>query len=305
MEELLERLLEECRSYTRLGKLADYIPELSKADINDFGVYLVNSDGKEFYAGDFDKKFTIQSIIKPLLLLMALMDNTTEYVRQYIGVEATGKPFNAIDYSEQLILKEHINPMVNIGAIEMCSMIHGETYEERFDRLLAFTRKLAGNPEIDVDEAVYLSEKRTGNKNRALAYLLKSSGIIDDDVEEILDIYFRACSIRVTCKDLANIGFVLANHGRGKKTGEVLFSGRHARFVNAILTTCGMYDGSGDFAIKVGLPAKSGVGSGIMAVSPTRMGIGIYSPGLDKKGNSLAGIQMLEQLSETLYLSMF
>ena len=302
MEELLERLLEECRSYTRLGKLADYIPELSKADINDFGVYLVNSDGKEFYAGDFDKKFTIQSIIKPLLLLMALMDNTTEYVRQYIGVEATGKPFNAIDYSEQLILKEHINPMVNIGAIEMCSMIHGETYEERFDRLLAFTRKLAGNPEIDVDEAVYLSEKRTGNKNRALAYLLKSSGIIDDDVEEILDIYFRACSIRVTCKDLANIGFV---HGRGKKTGEVLFSGRHARFVNAILTTCGMYDGSGDFAIKVGLPAKSGVGGGIMAVSPTRMGIGIYSPGLDKKGNSLAGIQMLEQLSETLYLSMF
>ena len=262
MEELLERLLEECRSYTRLGKLADYIPELSKADINDFGVYLVNSDGKEFYAGDFDKKFTIQSIIKPLLLLMALMDNTTEYVRQYIGVEATGKPFNAIDYSEQLILKEHINPMVNIGAIEMCSMIHGETYEER-------------------------------------------SGIIDDDVEEILDIYFRACSIRVTCKDLANIGFVLANHGRGKKTGEVLFSGRHARFVNAILTTCGMYDGSGDFAIKVGLPAKSGVGGGIMAVSPTRMGIGIYSPGLDKKGNSLAGIQMLEQLSETLYLSMF
>ena len=297
MEELLERLLEECRSYTRLGKLADYIPELSKADINDFGVYLVNSDGKEFYAGDFDKKFTIQSIIKPLLLLMALMDN--------IGVEATGKPFNAIDYSEQLILKEHINPMVNIGAIEMCSMIHGETYEERFDRLLAFTRKLAGNPEIDVDEAVYLSEKRTGNKNRALAYLLKSSGIIDDDVEEILDIYFRACSIRVTCKDLANIGFVLANHGRGKKTGEVLFSGRHARFVNAILATCGMYDGSGDFAIKVGLPAKSGVGGGIMAVSPTRMGIGIYSPGLDKKGNSLAGIQMLEQLSETLYLSMF
>ena len=210
-----------------------------------------------------------------------------------------------VEVVEQLILKEHINPMVNIGAIEMCSMIHGETYEERFDRLLAFTRKLAGNPEIDVDEAVYLSEKRTGNKNRALAYLLKSSGIIDDDVEEILDIYFRACSIRVTCKYLANIGFVLANHGRGKKTGEVLFSGSHARFVNAILTTCGMYDGSGDFAIKVGLPAKSGVGGGIMAVSPTRMGIGIYSPGLDKKGNSLAGIQMLEQLSETLYLSMF
>lgn len=284
MEELLERLLEECRSYTRLGKLADYIPELSKADINDFGVYLVNSDGKEFYAGDFDKKFTIQSIIKPLLLLMALMDNTTEYVRQYIGVEATGKPFNAIDYSEQLILKEHINPMVNIGAIEMCSMIHGETYEERFDRLLAFTRKLAGNPEIDVDEAVYLSEKRTGNKNRALAYLLKSSGIIDDDVEEILDIYFRACSIRVTCKDLANIGFVLANHGRGKKTGEVLFSGRHARFVNAILTTCGMYDGSGDFAIKVGLPAKSGVGGGIMAVSPLEWELVSIHPALIKRG---------------------
>lgn len=305
MEELLECLLEECRPYTKIGKLADYIPELTKADINDLGIYVISSDGKKFRAGDFDKKFTIQSIVKPLLLLLALTDKGIETIRQYIGVEATGKPFNAIDYSEHSILREHINPMVNIGAIEMCSMIHGESCAERFDRLLDFTRTLAGNPEIDVDEAVFLSEKRTGNKNRALAYLLKSSGMIEGDVEELLDMYFRACSIRISCQDLANIGFVLANHGRQTVDGEKIFPARFARFVNAILTTCGMYDGSGDFAIKVGLPAKSGVGGGIMAIAPTRMGIGIYSPGLDAKGNSVAGIRLLEQLSGQLYLSMF
>ena len=195
--------------------------------------------------------------------------------------------------------------MVNMGAIAMCTLVKGADYQERFQRLLELTRLLAGNPDIQVDEAVYLSEKRTGNKNRALAFLLKSSGMIDDNVEQVLDCYFRACSIKASCKDLANIGFALTNRGKMLQTDERLFPSQYARYVNAILMTCGMYDGSGDFAVKVGVPAKSGVGGGIMAVVPTRMGIGIFSPGLDDKGNSLAGIKVLERLSQRMYLSIF
>ena len=305
MEELLEQLLEECRPYTAQGKLADYIPELAKGNVEDLGIYVVSSDGKTYHAGDYKKGFTIQSVVKPILLLLALMDNGEEYVRAHVGVEATGKPFDAINVTDQALLSEHLNPMVNMGAIAMCSMLRGVDYQERFARLLELTRVLAGNPEIGVDDAVYLSEKRTGNKNRALAFLLKSHGLLKDDVEEVLDCYFRACSIRVTCRDLANIGYVLANRGRLPRSNKRVFPSRYAQYVNAILMTCGMYDGSGDFAIQVGVPAKSGVGGGIMAVAPTRMGIGIFSPGLDGKGNSLAGIQVLRRLSQRMYLSIF
>ena len=187
----------------------------------------------------------------------------------------------------------------------MCTLINGATYDEKFDRLLDLTRRLAGNPDIELDENVYLSEKRTGNKNRALAYLLKNYGMIEDDVEDVLDCYFKACSIKVNCADLAKIGLTLANHGKSPVTGERIFPSNYANYVNAILMTCGMYDGSGEFAVRVGVPAKSGVGGGIMAVVPTRMGIGIFSPALDSKGNSVAGIKALELLSKRSYLSIF
>ena len=160
-------------------------------------------------------------------------------------------------------------------------------------------------PIFGVDEAVYRSEKSHGSKNRALAYLLKSYGLLEDDVEAVLDCYFRACSIRVDCRGLAHIGAVLSNRGRLPDSNERIFPASLARYVNAILMTCGMYNGSGEFAIRVGIPAKSGVAGGIMAVVPTRMGIGIYGPALDHKGNSLAGIQLLERLSRELYLSIF
>lgn len=305
MEELLEELLEECRPYTRQGKLADYIPELTKGELSDLGIYVQRSDGRSCQAGEYKKRFTIQSVVKPILLLLALMDNGEEYVRARVGVEATGKPFDAINVTDQTLLSDHLNPMVNMGAIAMCSLIKGASYEERFQRLLELTRTLAGDPEIQLDEAVYLSEKRTGHKNRALAFLLKSCGLIQDDVEELLDCYFKACSISVNSKDLAQVGFVLANRGKLPQTDERIFPSRYAHYVNAILMTCGMYDGSGDFAVRVGVPAKSGVGGGIMAVVPTRMGIGIFSPGLDAKGNSVAGIQVLERLSKRMYLSIF
>ena len=162
-----------------------------------------------------------------------------------------------------------------------------------------------GNPDLAVDEQVYRSEKATGSKNRALAYMLKAYGLIHDEVEEVLDCYFRACSIRATVTDLACIAYVFAQGGVSPQTGEPLFEKAYAQYVNAVLMTCGMYDGSGEFALTVGVPAKSGVGGGIMAVVPGRMGIGIYSPALDNKGNSIAGIKALEQLSRELELSIF
>ena len=305
MKEFLEQLVQECAPCAQQGKLADYIPELSKADPNAIGIHVIDGNGTHSHAGSNTTRFTIQSIVKPILLLLALMDNGIEVVRSKVGVEATGKPFDAINATEQRLDSDHLNPMVNMGAIAMCTLIHGDTYVEKFERLLELTRKLAGDPTIGLDGAVYFSEKSHGSKNRSLAYLLKSYGMLEDNVEDVLDCYFRACSISVTCENLANIGAVFANQGKIRATGEQVFPPHFARYVNAILTTCGMYDGSGEFAIRVGLPAKSGVGGGIMAVAPGKMGIGIYAPALDAKGNSVAGISMLEKLSNQLQLSIF
>ena len=189
MEELLERLLAECRPYAEQGQVAQYIPELAKGDPLSLGIYMIGCDGKHSWAGDCRKPFTIQSVVKPVLLLQALLDNGVEDVQSRVGVEATGKPFDAINAVDQPLSSGNLNPMVNMGAIVMCSLIHGDSYGERFERLLALTRRLAGNEEIGVDEDVYRSEKSHGSKNRALAYLLKSYGLLEGGVEEVLDCY--------------------------------------------------------------------------------------------------------------------
>lgn len=304
MNDLLQEILNECSQYTQEGKVANYIPELAKTNTNEFGV-CVMTENNVYFAGDYKNPFTIQSIIKPIILLMALSDTNIERVRGLVGVEATGKPFDAFNYSDQALKSEHINPMINTGAIALCTLIEGRSYTEKFARLMALTKKLTDNPFLEIDENVYLSEKKTGNKNRALAYMLKAYGLIDEDVESLVDFYFRACSIKVNCRDLANIALILSHHGKNVITGESILQPEYVRYVNAILTTSGMYDGSGEFALNVGIPAKSGVGGGIMAVVPKRMGIGIYSPGLDKKGNSFAGKKALELLSKKLDLSIF
>ncbi|MBQ8308960.1 MAG: glutaminase A [Clostridia bacterium] len=305
MEALLKNILEDSRRFIKEGAVANYIPELAKANADNFGVCVLSNDNQRYCLGDYNVPFTIQSIIKPIILLMALTDTDIARVRALVGVEATGKPFDAFNYSDQALTGEHINPMINTGAIALCTLIRGRSYEEKFSRLLEMTKIITDNPTLEIDEKVYLSEKNTGNKNRALAYMLKAYNMIDADVEEVVDFYFRVCSIKVNCVDLANIAFLLANHGENQKTGERIFSAQYAKYVNAVLMTCGMYDGSGEFALKVGIPAKSGVGGGIMAVAPNRMGIGVYSPALDKKGNSVAGIKALEGLSKTLDLSIF
>ncbi|SFQ30021.1 L-glutaminase [Lachnospiraceae bacterium XBB1006] len=305
MEQFLENLVEECRGYIGEGNVATYIPELAKMDPNQLGICVISTTGKVYRAGEYMNPFTIQSVVKTIILLQALIDNGVDFVKERIGVEATGKPFDAINMRAGSLESQHINPMVNMGAIAMCSLIKGKTEKEKFERLLNLTRKLACNDKIEVNQDVYLSEKRTGHKNRALAYLLKSYGLIEGDVDEVLDTYFKACSISVNCEDLACIGYCFCSHGKLPRKEERVFESEYATYVNAILTTCGMYDGSGEFAINVGIPAKSGVGGGIMGVVPTRMGIGIFSPELDEKGNSLAGIRVLEKLSKEMYLSIF
>lgn len=303
MNKLLEDVLKKCYPYRKEGRVANYIPELAKANTDEFGICVMTEDNVSF-AGDYQKQFTMQSVVKPIILLRTLMDRGEQKVRDLVGVESTGKPFDAFNYSDQALKREHINPMINTGSIALCTLIEGETYTEKFDRLLDLVRKMANNPSLEVDEAVYFSEKETGNKNRALAYMLKAYGMIKDNIEDVLDVYFKACSIKATAVDLAEIALALARRGVDKQ-GNQIVKPEYARYVNAVLMTCGMYDGSGEFALNVGVPAKSGVGGGIMAVVPNRMGIGIYSPALDNKGNSIAGIKALEQLSCALELSIF
>lgn len=305
MNNLLKSIIDNNLKYTEQGKVASYIPELSKANPSDLGIYVTTLDGKEFFAGEFDKKFSIQSISKVISLMLAILQNGTRTVFSKVGMEPTGDSFNSIVSLEVKNPQKPFNPMINAGAIATTALITGNSSEEKLEKLLEFTRKITGNPDITYNNEVYLSEKATGNRNRALAYFMKSSGLIEGDVEEILDLYFRQCAIEGTCKDIARIGAMLANDGILPWSGERVISREVSRIVKTIMVTCGMYDASGEFAVHIGIPAKSGVGGGIMASVPRRMGIGVFGPSLDVKGNSIAGIQVLQELSHELDLSIF
>lgn len=305
MENLLNNIIKSNKKYTNFGQVASYIPELKNANSEDLGICIIDKDKNIHYAGDYKKKFTIQSVSKTIILAMALMDNDWAYVFSKVGMEPSGDPFNSIMKLETDDTKKPCNPMINAGAIVTTSLIKGDTLKEKEERMLAFFRKIAKNDDIKINQAVYESEKLTGDRNRAMAYLLKNDGVINGDVEEILDLYFKQCSIEVDCVDLARIGLIFANYGIDIETGERVISENVSRMVKTFMVTCGMYDASGEFAIKVGIPAKSGVGGGIMASVPRKMGIGVYGPSLDKKGNSIAGIKVLEDLSKQLELSIF
>lgn len=304
MKKVLENIIEKNREWSKRGEVASYIPELAKANPNALGICVTTLDGEEYFAGDYDTKFTIQSISKVITLMLAILDNGTEYVFSKIGMEPTESAFNSIVNLENNKQKKPLNPMINAGAIATVSLISGETAEEKFNRILKFTRKITGNDTIDVNSNVYLCEKATGDRNRALAYFMKGNGIIQGDVEDILDVYFKACSMEVTCRDISRIGALLANAGV-LLNNERVISREACRIIKTIMVTCGMYDASGKFAVHIGIPAKSGVGGGIMAAVPRRMGIGVLGPSLDHKGNSIAGIKVLESLSQEFDLSIF
>ena len=305
MENLLNNIIKSNKKYTNFGQVASYIPELKNANAEDLGICIIDKDNNIYYAGDYKKKFTIQSVSKTIILAMALMDNDWAYVFSKVGMEPSGDPFNSIMKLETDDTKKPCNPMINAGAIVTTSLIKGTTLKEKEERMLAFFRKIAKNDNIKINQAVYESEKLTGDRNRAMAYLLKNDGVINGDVEEILDLYFKQCSIEIDCVDLARIGLIFANYGIDIETGERVISENVSRMVKTFMVTCGMYDASGEFAIKVGIPAKSGVGGVIMESVPRKRGIGVYGPSLYKKGNSIAGIKVLEDLSKQLELSIF
>lgn len=305
METLLKNIISSNKDLTSQGKVASYIPELTKANPSDLGVCIIDKDNNMYCSGDCDKKFTIQSISKTIVLAMALMDNDWNYVFSKVGMEPSGDPFNSIMKLETNDSKKPCNPMINAGAIVTTSLIKGDTPKEKEERMLNFFRKLAKNDSLEINYSVYESEKLTGDRNRAMAYLLKNDGFIEGDVEEVLDLYFKQCSIEVNAKDLARIGLLFANYGVDIETGERVISENISRMVKTFMITCGMYDASGEFAIKVGIPAKSGVGGGIMASVPHKMGIGVFGPSLDKKGNSIGGLKILEDLSKELKLNIF
>ncbi|MGG7058396.1 glutaminase A [Clostridium nigeriense] len=305
MFNLLNTLVEKNREYGKEGKLASYIPALLEANPNDLGIYLVDSRGKEYYSGEYDKKFTMQSISKIVTLILAIRDNGRYNVFKKVDVEPTGMGFNSIVNLEASDTGKPYNPMINAGAIVTTSLIDGKDVEERFEKILDFMKAVTNNDKITVNESVYLSEKETGNRNRALAYFMKSTGALEGDVEEILDLYFKQCSIELTARDLARFGAVLANDGVIPWTNEKIIPKEVCRIVKTIMVTCGMYDASGEFAVNVGIPAKSGVGGGIIATVPRKYGIGIYGPALDDRGNSIAGINLIKDLSQELDLSIF
>ncbi|MBN2797182.1 MAG: glutaminase A [Clostridia bacterium] len=305
MEKYIESIFGELKELTQEGKVADYIPALGNANPNNLGIGIYDNNGNYFSFGDDEVKFTIQSISKPLVLLLALIELGEEAVFDKVGMEPTGDPFNSIIRLETFDKRKPLNPLINAGAISVVSLINGKDNIERIEKILNFIRLLADNENINVDTSVFLSEKVTGDRNRSMIYFLKSIGNINGNVDEILDLYFMQCAIKANCRDLARIGLVLANRGYDPVRQEQIIPKRPVQIINAMMTTCGMYDESGEFAVKVGIPAKSGVGGGILCAVPRQYGIGVYGPSLDKKGNSIAGFKLLEALSNAFDLSIF
>lgn len=301
IQEALEKAVSEGKSVTKSGKIATYIPELSKANTEHIGACIKTVSGETYSAGDWQQPFTMQSISKTISLTLALQTAGYDKVFSKVGLEPTGDSFNSIVKLETRN-PNPLNPMINAGAIATASCIPGD---DPFKLFLDLARKLCLNENISLNTEVFLSEKRAGMRNRSMAYWMKSENIIEGDPEETLDLYFKMCSVNVNAGDFASWGVILANDGVNPYTGTRLIESWIARLVKTFMMTCGMYDGSGEFAIKIGIPSKSGVGGGILSSVEARMGIGVFNPSLDPKGNSVGGMRILESLSKSLGLHYF
>lgn len=301
IQEALENAIREARRFTKTGKVATYIPELSKADPEHIGACVMTVDGDMYSAGDWRQTFTMQSVSKTIALTLALQTVGYDIVFSKVGLEPTGDSFNSIVKLETKT-PHPLNPMINAGAIATASCIPSK---DPFKLFLGLAKKLCKNDDLSLNYAVYMSEKRAGMRNRSMAYWMKSEDIIEGDPEDALDFYFRMCSVNATSKDLATWGMILANDGVDPSSGDRLVENWIVKIVKTLMMTCGMYDGSGEFAIKVGIPSKSGVGGGILSSVEGRMGIGVFNPSLDSKGNSIGGMRLLESLSNSLKLHYF
>jgi len=276
------------------GIVADYIPELSRADPRWCAVALVSQEGHSYQAGDADQLFTLQSISKPFVYALALTDLGFDAVTSRVGAEPSGEAFNAISLEPGT--GRPANPMINAGAMIATSLVRATGPAERFERIRQCLSAFAGRP-LSVDDAVFSSEMETGDRNRALAYLMRNAGSLRGSVEECVDVYFRQCALNATTRDLAAMAATLANGGVNPVTSVRVVDDRIAGHVLSVMATCGMYDFSGEWLLRVGLPAKSGVSGGIIAVSPGQFGISVFSPPLDAHGNSVRGTEILRELS--------
>jgi len=304
LDDVVQEITAEMLQRTDRGEVASYIPELARVDLKHFGIAVVGHDGHVAVGGDCEMPFSIQSISKVFTLTLAL-GKVGERLWRHVGREPSGSPFNSI---VQLERESGVprNPFINAGAIAVTDVIlSGHRPREALGEILRFMQFLSDDPSITIDEAVAASEERTGFRNRALANYMKSFGVIENPVDYTLGVYFHHCAIAMSCRQLAHAGQFLAHLGRNPTTGHSVVQPERARRINAIMLTCGHYDGSGEFAYRVGLPGKSGVGGGIMAIAPGKASIAVWSPGLDAWGNSHLGRIALEMLTKRMGWSIF
>jgi glutaminase len=283
------------------GAVADYIPPLALADPNSFGIAVTTTEGHSYEVGDSRVSFTIQSMSKPFTYGLALQDRGFDAVDRKVGVEPSGEAFNSISLAPGS--GRPLNPMINAGAITSTALVAGGSAAEREGRVVDFYGRCAGRP-LEVDMEVYESERDTGHRNRAIGHMLRAFGVLEEDPDEALDLYFRQCSVNVTCRDLSLMAGTLANGGVNPLTGDRVLERHLVDRVLSVMTTCGMYDSAGEWVVDVGMPAKSGVGGGVLAVLPGQLGIAVFSPPLDPHGNSVRGVEVCRQISTDLNLNL-
>ena len=301
-KKIIEDIYAEVKSVEDIGTLANYIPELALVDANNFGINITNINNTSFGVGDFNKKFSIQSISKLLSLTLAYKLEG-EKLWDRVDVEPSGNPFNSFLQLETDLGKPR-NPFINSGAIVVCDILLSHLKNPK-DDFLNFCREISNNINLNYSEKVTQSEKDSGFRNIAICNFIKSFGNINNDVAEVIDFYFHICSLEMSCKELSEIFIFLANDEFNTSKGNKILSMSQAKRINAIMLTCGFYDESGEFAFRVGLPGKSGVGGGIVAIHPDKYCIAVWSPKLNQQSNSYKGMLFLEKFTTRTASSIF
>lgn len=302
IDRILSDIESEVKPLLGQGRVADYIPELASVPPAKFGMAVRTVTGKTYIVGDAEERFSIQSISKVFTLALA-MQLAGDGLWRRVGREPSGNPFNSLVQLEYENGKPR-NPFINAGALVVTDVILSHL-QDATTTVRGIVRALSGRPDIDFDESVRRSEQATGHRNKAMAYFLKSFGNLDNDPVQVLDAYFHHCSLSMSCVELCEAALFLANNGIAPVSGDQIMTTNQVKYVNSLLLTCGTYDAVGDFAYRVGLPGKSGVGGGILAIMPGHFSVCVWSPGLDPSGNSLAGTAALELFTTKTGLSIF
>ena len=306
IQAMLQQAYDYGITYIDKGVVANYIPELAKEDKTRVGGAIIDTDGSVYTVGSAQYQFSIQSIVKIIIYLCVLEHYDFDYIQKFIGVKPSAKPFNSIIALELSDKNIPVNPFINAGAIVGTSLLFEKYGNNTFEMILKRTQEIIGHDKIDYSRSIFNSESSCAFANRALTYMLLNGKIISPDinVEDLLNVYFKSCSILVNVIDLAHLSLILSRDGKDS-AGKQCCSAEHARILRTIMATCGTYDYSGEFAIKIGIPAKSGVGGGIVTASRAGYGIGVYCPGLDAHGNSYVGTRMLEVIAKELNLNIY